>query len=119
MNELISLAKEHAFVVIGLLFVTVILQNHMHDESLAVRQEMTTEFAAVRQETATEFAAVRQEMRTEFAAIRQDMSKLGERITRIETMVERLPRMESMLEQLLLERQTNSAISDARAPELQ
>ena len=94
MNELISLAKENAFIVIGLLLVTIYLQDRIHDTSLPIRQEMTSEFAAVRQEMASEFAAVRQEM-----------SEFRERLARIETMVERLPRIEAMLEQLLLEKQ--------------
>ena len=76
MNELISLAQENAFVVIGLLLVTIYLQDHIYDTSLPIRQEMASELAAVRQETATGFAAVRREM-----------AEIGERIARIEAMV--------------------------------
>ena len=59
MNELISLAKENAFVVIGLLLVTIYLQDRIHDETSVLRLEMDT---------------IRQEMRTEFSAIRQEMA---------------------------------------------
>ena len=68
MEELIALAKKNSFAVICMLLVALYLQDRMHDESLAIRQEMTTEFAAVRQE----------------------MSEFGEQLTRIETLLEQL-----------------------------
>ena len=68
MNGLISLAKENAFMVIGLLLVTLYLQDRIHGESLSIRQEMSAELAAVRHE----------------------MSGFGERLARIETLVEQL-----------------------------
>ena len=79
MEELIALAKKNSFAVICMLLVALYLQDRMHDESLAIRQEMTTEFAAVRQE-----------MTTGFADVRQEMSEFGERLTRIETLLEQL-----------------------------
>jgi len=79
MNELISLAKENAFVVIGLLLVTIYLQDRIHDETSTLRQEMRDEFTGVRQE-----------MRTEFSGFRQEMADFGERLARIETLVEQL-----------------------------
>lgn len=75
MNELISLAKENAFVVIGLLLVTIYLQDRIHDETSVLRFEMD---------------AIRQEMRTEFSAVRQEIADFGERLARIETLVEQL-----------------------------
>ncbi|MCY3565237.1 MAG: hypothetical protein OXH27_03555 [Gammaproteobacteria bacterium] len=68
MNELISLAKENAFVVIGLLLVTIYLQDRIHDETSTLRQEM----------------------RDEFTGVRQEMADFGERLARIETLVEQL-----------------------------
>ena len=68
MNELISLAKENAFVVIGLLLVTIYLQDRIHDETSTLGQEM----------------------RTEFSAVRQEIADFGEQLTRIETLVEQL-----------------------------
>ena len=73
MNELISLAKENAFVVIGLLLVTIYLQDRIHDDTSTLGQEM----------------------RTEFSGFRQEMADFGERLARIE----------SLVEQLLLEKQ--------------
>ena len=90
MEELIALAKKNSFAVICMLLVTLYLQDRMHDESLAIRQEMAGEFADVREEMATGFAAVRQEMTTGFADVRQEMSEFGERLTRIETLLEQL-----------------------------
>ena len=79
MEELIALAKKNSFAVICMLLVALYLQDRMHDESLAIRQEM-----------AGEFADVRQEMTTGFADVRQEMSEFGERLTRIETLLEQL-----------------------------
>ena len=67
MEELIALAKKNSFAVICMLLVALYLQDRMHDESLAIRQEMAGEFADVREEMANGFASVRQEMTSEFA----------------------------------------------------
>ena len=72
--------------VIGLLLVTIYLQDRIHDETSVLRLEMDT----IRQEMRDEFTGVREEMRIEFSGFRQEMADFGERLARIETLVEQL-----------------------------
>ena len=90
MNELISLAKENAFVVIGLLLVALYLQDRIHGESLSTRQEIAELRLEMTAEFSGQFTGIRREMSAEFAAVRLEMSDFGERLARIETLVGQL-----------------------------
>ena len=60
----------------------------------ALREDMNTDIAALREDTNTGIAALREDMNTDIAALREDTNEgfktVGERLTRIETLLETL-----------------------------
>lgn len=87
MHELISLAKDNAILVIGLLVATFYLQDRLDAESSSIRQEMSdmrtvmfAEFSSVRQDV----AGLKQDMtilQQDVAGLKQDVSDLRQEVS--------------------------------------
>ena len=102
MLELISLAKDNAILVIGLLAVTFYLEGRIESESDTIRQEfsaqLSEEFSSIRAEIQAnreDIATLRQEvtgLRQDVSAMRQDLHafqlETTDRFARIETRLE-------------------------------
>ena len=98
MLELISLAKDNAILVIGLLAVTFYLEGRIESESDTVRQELSEELSSIRAEIQAnreDIATLRQEvtgLRQDVSAMRQDLHafqlETTDRFARIETRLE-------------------------------
>lgn len=94
MHELISLAKENSFFVIGLLLVALYLQDRINSESTAIRQEMS-EYQI---ETTEQFARIETLLERRFGEFEASFER---RFGEFETSVERrLTRIETSLEQI-------------------
>lgn len=98
MLELISLAKDNAILVIGLLAVTFYLEGRIESESDTIRQELSEELSSIRAEIQAnreDIATLRQEvtgLRQDVSAMRQDLHafqlETTDRFARIETRLE-------------------------------
>ena len=98
MLELISLAKDNAILVIGLLAVTFYLEGRIESEANAIRQEFSEEFSSIRAEIQAnreDISILRQEvsgLRRDVSALRQDLHafqlETTDRFARIETRLE-------------------------------
>lgn len=94
MLELISLAKDNAILVIGLLAVTFYLEGRIESESDTIRQELSSIRAEI-QANREDIATLRQEvtgLRQDVSAMRQDLHafqlETTDRFARIETRLE-------------------------------
>lgn len=92
MLELISLAKDNAILVIGLLAVTFYLEGRIDSESSATRQElsaMRTEIVGIKggmSGFSQEVSSIRQEVssiRQEVSSIRQEVSSITQEVSSI------------------------------------
>ena len=101
MHELISLAKENSFVVIGLLFVALFLQDRIDTESTAIRQEMSTYQLDTKEQIARieilierrfgEFETTLERRFGEFeTSVERRFGEMGSRLTGIETSLEQI-----------------------------
>ena len=98
MLELVSLAKDNAILVIGLLAVTFYLEGRIESESDTIRQELSEELSSIRAEIQAnreDIATLRQEvtgLRQDVSAMRQDLHafqlETTDRFARIETRLE-------------------------------
>ena len=90
MHELISLAKENSFFVIGLLLVAWYLQDRIDTESTTIRQEMSTYQLDTKEQIARIEVLLERRFGELETSIERRFGEMDSRFTRIETSLERI-----------------------------